>query len=199
MPLILPKAGSFSLEEKRSKFYGYCAPVTTSDEAMAVVEDLRRRYRGASHYVFAYGLSACNTVRFSDDGEPSGTAGMPVLTVFQKGGVIDFVCVVTRYFGGTLLGAGGLVRAYTKAAKGALEAAGPQERVVFRRYRVRCDYAQHDKMKHQFKAWQVEILDLAYTQHCEALVQVREEWEPAFLQGGFYDVFEEAGAVERER
>jgi len=115
VPLILPKLGVYTLEEKRSRFLAYCAPAASEEEARQVIERIRVEHKGASHHVYAYSLP-CNTIRFSDDGEPQGTAGLPVLAVFQKTGVVDFVCVVTRYFGGTLLGAGGLVRAYTKAA-----------------------------------------------------------------------------------
>ena len=115
MPLILPKLGVYTLEEKRSRFLAYCAPAASEEEARQVIERIRVEHKGASHHVYAYSLP-CNTIRFSDDGEPQGTAGLPVLAVFQKTGVVDFVCVVTRYFGGTLLGASGLVRAYTKAA-----------------------------------------------------------------------------------
>lgn len=180
--LILPKPGIFSMEEKRSKFLGYCAPVKTEAEARAFIDEIRNQHRDANHNVFAYDISACNTVRFSDDGEPHGTAGMPVLTVFQKGGVIDFVCVVTRYFGGTLLGAGGLVRAYTKAAKGALEDSKPEELIISKDYKIICTYPRLEKVKYDFGQWGVEILDIVYTEHCEMKVRVREELTEQFLQ-----------------
>ena len=185
----MPKPGAYSLEEKRSKFLAYCAPVTSEDEARQVLGKIRAEHGDASHNVYAYGL-CCNTIRFSDDGEPQGTAGMPVLAVFQKAGVVDFVCVVTRYFGGTLLGAGGLVRAYTRAAKGALEAAGPEERISSKLYRVVCGYPQVDKVKYLFSKWDLEILDATYTDRCEMLVRVRDDLAEPFLQGGFY-TFEE--------
>ena len=171
MPLILPKPGTFVLEEKRSKFIGCCASVKSEEEAKDFVENIRKQNKDANHNVFAY--SVCGAVRFSDDGEPGGTAGMPVLNVFQKAGVIDFVCVVTRYFGGVLLGAGGLVRAYTKTAKGAMDNAEPEELVVTRLYKVVCDYGQVDKMKHRFDKWDIEIVDITYTDCCEATVLVK--------------------------
>ena len=185
MPLILPKPGVFTLEERRSKFLACCAPVTTEEEARKVLEKIRAEHKDASHNVYAYGLS-CNTIRFSDDGEPQGTAGMPVLTVFRKVGVVDFVCVVTRYFGGILLGAGGLVRAYTKAAKGALEAAGPEEQFPSKLYRVICEYPQLDKAKYQFNKWGLEILEAIYTDHCEMVLRVQDDLAEPFMQGGFY-------------
>jgi len=126
-------------------------------------------------------------IRFSDDGEPGGTAGMPVLNVFDKTGVVDYVCVVTRYFGGTLLGAGGLVRAYTKAAKGALDAAGPTKEVYSKLYRVDCEYGQFDRVKYNFDKWGVEILDIQYTEKCTLYVKVLDELAEPFLDGAFYE------------
>ena len=185
MPLILPKPGAFEMEEKRSKFLAFCAPATTEEDAQQVIEKIRTKHKNATHHVYAYGL-CCNTIRYNDDGEPRGTAGMPVLTVFQKMGVIDFVCVVTRYYGGTMLGTGGLVRAYTKAAKGALEAAEPEEQLFSKLYRVTCEYPQLDKVKYQFNKWELEILEIIYTEHCEVIVRVREDQSEFFLQGNFY-------------
>ena len=124
MPLILPKEGHFEYEEKRSRFIGRCAPASSEAQARQFIENIRSLEKGANHNVLAYSVTEGNIVRFNDDGEPSGTAGMPVLNVYERAGIIDWVCVVTRYFGGTLLGAGGLVRAYTKAAKGAMDAQG---------------------------------------------------------------------------
>ena len=186
MPLILPIPGHYELEEKRSRFIGLCAPVKTEAEAKQMIANVRDAHKGANHNVFAYSVTEGNVIRFNDDGEPGGTAGMPVLNVFQKAGVIDYVCVVTRYFGGTLLGAGGLVRAYTKAAKGAMEAAGVTEQVFYKHFRVVCEYAQYDKVKYNFDKWGVEILDTQYTDICTIYVRVRDELAPPFLEGGFY-------------
>ncbi|MEG0542212.1 MAG: YigZ family protein [Angelakisella sp.] len=109
--------------ERRSRFIGTIAPVTTEEEAVAFVNELRSRYKDATHNVYAYCLREGQTRRFSDDGEPQGTAGKPVLEVLEKEGLTDVAVVVTRYFGGVLLGAGGLVRAYTQGAKCAVDAA----------------------------------------------------------------------------
>ncbi len=108
--------------EKRSRFIGYCKPVKTEQEAVAFINELRSRHWDARHNVYAYSLREGNLKRYSDDGEPSGTAGMPVLEVITKNEVFDVCVVVTRYFGGVLLGTGGLVRAYSQAAKLALKA-----------------------------------------------------------------------------
>lgn len=110
--------------ERRSRFIGSIAPVTTEEEAIAFVEEVRSRHKEANHNVYAYCLRDGQLRRFSDDGEPQGTAGKPVLEVLLKEELTDVAVVVTRYFGGVLLGAGGLVRAYTQGAKLAVDAAG---------------------------------------------------------------------------
>ena len=110
--------------EQRSRFIGFAKPVKTEEEAVAFINSKKKEYHDARHNVYAYSLREGNLKRYSDDGEPHGTAGVPVLDVIVKSGVTDVVVVVTRYFGGILLGAGGLVRAYTNGAKIALAAAG---------------------------------------------------------------------------
>jgi len=186
MPIILPKEGIFELEEKRSRFIGRAAPVLSEAEAREYIAAIRAMEKGANHNVFAYSVTEGNIIRFNDDGEPGGTAGMPVLNVLQKAGIINWVCVVTRYFGGTLLGAGGLVRAYTKAAKGAMEAAEPEEQVFYKLYKVTCEYAQFDNAKYHFDKWGLEILDVEYTEKCTLYVRVRDELAEPFLEGTFY-------------
>jgi uncharacterized YigZ family protein len=109
--------------EKKSRFIGHVCPVATEEEAQAFVAAKKAKYWDATHNVWAYILQEGQTKRYSDDGEPQGTAGVPVLDVLQKEGLTDLVVVVTRYFGGTLLGAGGLVRAYSHGAKIAVDAA----------------------------------------------------------------------------
>lgn len=110
-------------EEKKSVFYASCFPVKTEEEALSHLAAEKRRYPDARHHVYAYILREGNLLRYSDDREPQGTAGMPVLDLLRKSGVSDVLVVVSRYFGGTLLGTGGLVRAYTASAKDALTAA----------------------------------------------------------------------------
>ncbi len=108
--------------EKRSRFIGYVKPVKTEAEATEFINSIRSKHWDARHNVYAYSLREGNIKRYSDDGEPSGTAGMPVLDVITKNEVYDVCVVVTRYFGGVLLGTGGLVRAYSQGSKIALEA-----------------------------------------------------------------------------
>lgn len=132
--------------EKRSSFIGYCKPVTTEQEATDFINEKRSKHWDARHNVYAYSLREGNIKRYSDDGEPSGTAGMPVLDVILKNEVYDVCIVVTRYFGGVLLGTGGLVRAYSQAAKLALEAGGV---VVMENCAVcslECTYNQYGKV-----------------------------------------------------
>ena len=127
--------------EKKSRFIATVRPVKTEEEARSFIEELKKKYWDATHNVFAYQIGERNEIqRFSDDGEPQGTAGMPVLNVLKGEDVKDTAIVVTRYFGGTLLGTGGLVRAYGKAAKEGLLTAGIAELVLYSRYFVTVDY-----------------------------------------------------------
>lgn len=140
-------AGEAELVEKRSRFIGHVWPVESEEEARGYIEQMKKKYHDARHNCWCYRLKAGGVERYSDDGEPQGTAGQPMLGVFQKEGVENAVCVVTRYFGGILLGAGGLVRAYTQSAKDALDAAGIS--VVRRWVKVTaiCPYSLFERMK----------------------------------------------------
>ena len=117
-------AASNEFTEKRSRFIGYIKPAATTDEAIEFINEIKSKHWDATHNVYAYILRDGQTRRYSDDGEPQGTAGVPVLDVLLKENVTDCAVVVTRYFGGILLGTGGLVRAYSHAAKLALTAGG---------------------------------------------------------------------------
>lgn len=132
--------------EKRSRFIGYCKPVKTEKEAVDFINSKRSEHWDATHNVYAYSLRQGNIKRYSDDGEPSGTAGMPTLDVITKNEIYDVCIVVTRYFGGVLLGTGGLVRAYSQGAKTALEAG----KVVLMQScaicKARCSYNQYGKV-----------------------------------------------------
>ena len=132
--------------ERRSRFIGHAKPVRTEEEAMAFLRSVRAAGREATHHVYAYVLRAGQARRYSDDGEPQGTAGIPVLDVLLKSGVTDTAVVVTRYFGGILLGAGGLVRAYSRGASIALEAAGIITMGACFQARLICDYASYGRI-----------------------------------------------------
>lgn len=132
--------------EKKSRFIGQVFPITTEQEAKATIERVRRQHYDARHNCWCYMIRG-GAVRYSDDGEPQGTAGLPMLEVFKREGVENVVCVVTRYFGGVLLGTGGLLRAYTKSAKDALDAAGIAAVRRWVKLEVGCPYSLFERMK----------------------------------------------------
>ncbi len=132
--------------ERRSRFIGHIFLTETEEEALDRLKRMRETYWDATHNVYAYIIEGGAT-RFSDDGEPGGTAGMPVLQVLQREGVFNVTCVVTRYFGGVLLGAGGLVRAYAHSAKIALEAAGKSVKRVWTKVYLPCPYSWFERIK----------------------------------------------------
>lgn len=137
--------GSDEFEEKRSLFIGHAKHITSEEEAMEFVKAKKKEYSDATHNCWAYLLKGGIVARYSDDGEPQGTAGVPMLETIRKSGVCDAVVVVTRYFGGILLGAGGLVRAYSHGAKVALDAA---EIVTYEKYTelsLTCSYSDYQK------------------------------------------------------
>ena len=138
--------------EKRSTFLGYVWPVATEEEARACIEEKKKAHHDARHNCWCY-LLKDGPVRYSDDGEPQGTAGQPMLNVFQREGIVNVCCVVTRYFGGILLGAGGLVRAYTQSAKDALDAAGISAVRRWIELAVPCPYSLLERLKQEVAAF----------------------------------------------
>ena len=132
--------------EKKSRFIATVRPVKTEEEAKAFIEEMKKKYYDARHNCWCYILKS-GQKRYSDDGEPQGTAGQPMLNVFQREGVENVVCVVTRYFGGVLLGAGGLTRAYAKSAKDALDAAGKARMRLWSAVTVDCPYPMLERLK----------------------------------------------------
>ncbi|MDR2558839.1 MAG: IMPACT family protein [Oscillospiraceae bacterium] len=148
-----------SFTEKKSEFTGYIKPVANEHEALAFLEEIRAANRKANHNCYAYVLRSMS--RHSDDGEPSGTAGAPILDVLTKEGLTDVICVVVRYFGGIMLGGGGLVRAYSKAASLAVDKAGIREMSVAQKLRVTLEYPLYSKVvqKKKKKGLHVESRD----------------------------------------
>ena len=144
--LVPTKPSQTEFTEKRSTFIGHVWPVETEEEARAHIDEMKKKYHDARHNCWCY-LTKDGPVRYSDDGEPQGTAGQPMLSVFQKEGVTNACCVVTRYFGGVLLGAGGLVRAYTQSAKDALDAAGVSAVRRWTELAVDCPYNFLERVK----------------------------------------------------
>ena len=146
--LTISQNASASFIEKRSEFIGYIAPVKTNDEAVAFINSIKAEHRKAKHNVYAYILREDNISRYSDDGEPQGTAGVPVLDVLKKRGLTDVCVVVTRYFGGILLGGGGLVRAYSHAASLACDAAHIMDMCLCHRLKITADYGMYGKISY---------------------------------------------------
>lgn len=137
-----------SFIEKRSEFIGYLSPVATSQEAVDFIQSVKAEHRKAKHHVYAYLLREDHTTRYSDDGEPQGTAGMPVLDVLRKKQLTDVCCVVVRYFGGILLGGGGLVRAYSHSASLSCDTAKIQHMCMGTPLTLRMDYTLYGKVTH---------------------------------------------------
>ena len=154
---------SFEYEDRKSIFIGEALPVSTEEEALSFIESVKKRFPDARHHVYAYVLRENSIMRFTDDREPQGTAGMPVLDVIRKNGLTDTVIVVTRYFGGTLLGTGGLVRAYSAAAIGAVEAAEIITYDVYTTLTVETTYSDYQKFAPIFADFGYRSEDVRYT------------------------------------
>ena len=166
--------------EKKSRFIGRIWPTDTEEEAQACIEKMRKQHYDATHNVWAY-IIKDGPVRFSDDGEPGGTAGMPTLLVLQKEHLYNVTCVVTRYFGGTLLGAGGLVRAYTKGAKIAVDAAGKSMKRIWTAMYLPVPYSWYDRVKLEIAAYDGIIRDTQFGADVELEVLFPEAQADPFL------------------
>ena len=149
--------------EKKSKFIGYAKPVKTQEEAVDFISEIKSKHWDATHNVYAYVLRENNIQRYSDDGEPSGTAGVPVLDVMLKESLVDVCVVATRYFGGTLLGAGGLVRAYSHTSKIALEAAGIITMAQCSVMSAEVDYSFYDRLNILLSDFSAVILNTSFS------------------------------------
>ncbi|MGM9554185.1 MAG: YigZ family protein [Faecousia sp.] len=150
--LVPTKDADAEFIERRSRFIGHIFRTETEEEALARLKQMREKYWDATHNVYAY-IIKDGATRFSDDGEPGGTAGMPVLQVLQREGIFNVTCVVTRYFGGILLGAGGLVRAYAHSAKIGLDAAGRSMKRVWTNVYLPCPYSWYERIKLEIAAF----------------------------------------------
>lgn len=174
---------SAEYEEKKSVFIGSVARVSTEDEARNFINSIKASHREARHNVYAYVIGAnCSIQRYSDDGEPQGTGGIPVLEIIKRNNITDIVIVVTRYFGGVLLGASGLVRAYSKAAALAVKEAGIVEKVNAVMLRIRIDYDLLGKIQYTFNKnnWQIDnteytdMVELSIVCEKEKIEEIRE-------------------------
>lgn len=161
--------------EKKSEFIGYLCPVQTEEQAVAFIEEIRAMHRKATHNCYAYILRENNSARHSDDGEPGGTAGVPIYEVLRKEGLTDVCCVVTRYFGGVLLGAGGLVRAYTKGAKDAVDAAQIKCMAEAVKLAVTVDYGLYGRLAQVFADFDARVEDEQFADNVRIVLHIRAE------------------------
>ncbi len=171
--IILYQGGQGEYTEKKSRFIASIFPVQSEEEALENIARIRKEHYDARHNCFAYVIGDNNeTERCSDDGEPSGTAGRPILDVLTGNGIHNAAAVVTRYFGGTLLGTGGLVRSYTAAVKDALEHCVLLEQCRGFRLRVRMDYNDAGRLQHLFRTMELTELDTIYGAEVEEVLLV---------------------------
>ena len=153
--------GNGEIIEKRSRFIGNISHVTSEQEALDFIKYIKKKYYDAKHSAYAYIVEGIK--RYSDDGEPAKTAGFPILDMLDNQKITDCVCVVTRYFGGVLLGTGGLVRAYTSAAKEALENAGIKQMTLHDVFNIKIPYSAFDCIKYIANEFGCEFTDCNYT------------------------------------
>ena len=172
--------GEDEFVEKKSRFIGRVWPVESEEEALEHIQAMKKQHYDATHNCWAYVIRD-GAVRFSDDGEPGGTAGMPMVQVLQKENLYNVCCVVTRYFGGTLLGAGGLVRAYTKGAKIAIDAAGKSMKRVWSVLYVPCPYNFYERVKLEVAAFGGIIRDAQFGVEVELEILMAEGQTQPFL------------------
>ena len=148
----------------KSRFIGYATPVSTEEEALQFIKDIRTKHKDATHNCYAYVVGEnAGIMRYSDDGEPGGTAGLPMMEVLKAQGLVNCCVVVTRYFGGVLLGAGGLVRAYTQGTVIGVKAAQPVMMIPSVQYLCEVAYHLWDKLQHTMKTLPVQILSTEFT------------------------------------
>ena len=178
--LVPTQFGEDEFTEKKSRFIGRVWLVETEEEALDKIQQMKKQHYDATHNCWAY-IIKDGAVRFSDDGEPGGTAGMPTLQVLQKEGLSDVCCVVTRYFGGILLGAGGLVRAYTKGAKIAVDAAGKSMKRVWTVLYVPCPYNFYERVKLEVAAFDGIIRQTDFGSEVELEILLPEAQTQPFL------------------
>ncbi len=171
---VREEAGDSFIVEK-SEFIGHISPVKTEDEAAAFIDRIRSENRRARHNCYAYVLSEGNITRYSDDSEPQGTAGPPILGVINKSGLSDVCIVVTRYFGGILLGKGGLTRAYSQGASIAVAAAKIMEMYPAYRVKAVCDYSFYDRISHALPDFEVKIIGTDYSDKVSISFAIKKE------------------------
>lgn len=179
--MTIAKVGSKELIISKSKFIAHCNRAETEEEAINFIQMIKKEHHNATHNCSAYLIGAHDQIqKANDDGEPSGTAGVPILEVLKKRGLKDVVVVVTRYFGGIKLGAGGLVRAYGNATTQGIEAAGIVERRLYKQMKVSVDYTLLGKLENEVRNSQYLLVNISYTENVEFFIDVENNEENTF-------------------
>ena len=173
--LTVAQESKIEIKVKGSRFIGEVFTAESVDTALEKLEQVRKREYSATHHCYAYvvGRGRVEAFKFSDDGEPGGTAGRPIYDVVTGTGVTNVLCVVTRYFGGTKLGTGGLVRAYSEAARKALDAAGTKKNYLKARYRLVVDFSLYDRWQNALRKIGAEVIDSDFTDTVAMVVDIR--------------------------
>lgn len=178
----LLKASDSEIVINKSRFIASCSPVSSEEEALDFIASIKQRYKAATHYCYAYIIGENSGImRYSDDGEPSGTAGMPILQVLEKNKLVNVCAVVTRYFGGTLLGAGGLVRAYTNSTSEGIKKSVIVCMETSVDIYMQIPYSSYDKISYQLGLERIELLDTQYSDSISIKFSVREADKEALL------------------
>ena len=184
------KDGSAQITEKKSRFIGGVYNIENEEDALYYINETKKKYWDARHHCYAYIIGNNNEIkRFSDDGEPSGTAGKPILDVLDKSGIANCLIIVTRYFGGTLLGTGGLIRAYSEAAKSGIEASGIMEVKKGIQAQIDADYNSFGKIQYMCMERNIIITDTEYGKNVH-INMIIEESEYAHFQKAVADAFD---------
>ena len=171
----VPASGEAEFIERKSRFIGHICPVVSEGDAVSFISDIQGQHRKANHNCYAYILRERNIMRYSDNGEPQGTAGMPILEVIRREGIVDVVVVITRYFGGILLGTGGLVRAYAHAAKLALDSVGIAEMCLCAELAIEMPYSWYEQVQKLLGDFPARILDTSFTGDVTMYIRMRAD------------------------
>ena len=173
--ITIRKENTFELIEKKSRFIGRIYPINSIEEAEKLLKEIKKKYFDARHNVYAYKLG--DIEKCSDDGEPQGTGGQPILSVIKKKDINNCIIIVTRYFGGVLLGAPGLVRAYSNCAVGVIETAELIKIQLYSVYSATCSYSQYEKIQSKVKIIDAEITDVKYCENVQFKMIINTKYD----------------------
>ena len=180
--ITVKKTSEFVFEDRKSTFIGYATPVDNEKDALDFIASVKKKYPDARHWVYAYVLRENSTMRYTDDREPQGTAGMPVLDVIRKNGCTDTLIVVVRYFGGILLGTGGLVHAYTESASGALKSATVIRYDIYNEISINLSYSDYQKIMSVFNDFDFHVVNTDYLEEVTITGSILKEYCGEFVE-----------------